>query len=184
MTEGGRTEPRESFYFSLFYLQSPEIRVDCANFYSWICNSAIFATAPYTLIYIFFIYPCGLCSYNLKSSYCFREALSKVDWTLVFSHKPVSGSVTISVRIRIRGSYLWVMDSDPDPDPDHALFISDLQNADKNKKYWLNYWLTLLEEMYRYLPSHLMWYLLEKRKISVICGTIQMHEILWIWRLF
>ncbi len=179
MTEGGRTEPRESFTSPFFYLQSPEIRVDCANFFSWICNSAIFATPPYALIYIFFIYPCGLCSYNIKSFYCFREALSKVDWTLVFFslRNPFLDPSQFRYGSGSADPYIWLMDSDPDLDPDHALFISDHENDNKNKKYWLNYWLTLLEEMYRYLPSHLMWYLLKKRKTSVIYGTIQMHEI-------
>jgi hypothetical protein len=38
-------------------------------------------------------------------------------------------------RIRIRGSYLWLTDpvAAPVPDPDPALFVSDLQEANKQK---------------------------------------------------
>jgi hypothetical protein len=37
----------------------------------------------------------------------------------------------ILVWIRIHGSITWLMDQDPDSDPDTAIFIIDLQDANK-----------------------------------------------------
>jgi hypothetical protein len=54
----------------------------------------------------------------------------------LFTLRQCSGSVTFWYGSGSSNPYFWLMHPDDDPDPDPALFVSDLQDA--NKKYFFS----------------------------------------------
>ncbi len=74
---------------------------------------------------------------------------------------PVLRIHDILVRIRIYGPWLWLMAPDPDQDPDPAIFVIDLQDANKKiimkkKSFSAHYFLKVH-------LHHFQWYKVKKK---------------------